>query len=265
MLVAAAVVAIVIGAWALVVEPAQRRAVVERAAAEAPIASQQPSVESVSPTSQATGSPEFAEARELVTGTSDLIVSVLGDSTGNGPGEWVDLWSEHLGASGAVSLYFWGDNDAYPASSSKLYGSGSRKVTVWDGSKAGSTGAYPLERMASIQPAKPDLILYNYGHNRSANGVVSDIKALQRKAEDRWGKQIPFVVMLQNPARGERAQYSAASVQELRAWARLAGIPAVDIEAAFNKAGADALLADNVHPNSEGSKLWAETLVQAIG
>lgn len=208
----------------------------------------------------------LADARAIVSDPKGAVVSVLGDSTGNERGEWVDLWARHLGDTATVEFHQWGESpEAYPAEP-YVYGSGVRKVTIWNGSKHGSQGQYARDRIRDMQPVAPDLIVYNYGHNKSADGVVADIEALNQSALSRWRYAVPFVVMLQNPAQGTREASSAAAVDALRSWAKTHGAAVVDVPAAFAaNGGAPVLLADEVHPNPAGSRVWADAVVKALG
>jgi hypothetical protein len=193
-------------------------------------------------------------------------VNVLGDSTGNERGEWVDLWARHLGETATVEFHQWGeDTEAYPAEP-YTYGDGARRVTIWNGSKHGSQGQYARDRIRAMQPVAPDLIIYNYGHNKSTDGVVADIEALNQSAQARWRANVPFVVMLQNPAQGTREGSSAAAVEAIRAWAKPRGVAVIDVPTAFAaNGGASVLLADEVHPNASGSKVWADAVAKALG
>lgn len=203
------------------------------------------------------------DIQALVTGRAPLTISVLGDSTGNDAEEWVELWAKDLAVSATVTVNHWKEGaPIWPVTS---YGDGERPVAIWNGSMPGSNGMYARERFQAMQPVKPDLIIYNYGHNMSASGVVGDIDALQRMAETRWGGGLPFVVTLQNASRGKYQAVSAQSVADLKAWAGPRNIPTIDIESVIPAQNLEALLLDEVHPNKQGSRLWAEAVNIALG
>lgn len=45
--------------------------------------------------------------RAAIASDKPMTISVLGDSTGNDAGEWVDLWSQHLAEDATVTLRTW--------------------------------------------------------------------------------------------------------------------------------------------------------------
>lgn len=205
----------------------------------------------------------LADIQGLVSGDAPLTVSVLGDSTGNDAGEWVELWAQHLGATNSVTVHRWTQGAAtWPVTT---YGEGKRVVNIWNGSEPGSNGMFARERFHAMQPVKPDLVIYNYGHNDSPSGAASDVEALQRMAEARWGAGLPFVVTLQNASRGKYQRVSAKSVSEQKAWAVQRGVPVIDIESTISEQNLDELLFDEVHPNQQGSRFWADKVAEALG
>lgn len=202
------------------------------------------------------------QIRQRVTGTAPLTVSIFGDSTGNDADEWVELWAKDLAANATVTVNHWKESArVWPVTS---YGKAARSVAIWNGSEPGSTGAYARQRFEAMQPVKPDLIIYSYGHNASPAGAAGDIDALQRMAESRWGV-VPFVVTLQNASRGIYQAVSAKSVADLKTWAEPRHIPTLNIETVIRAQNLDALLLDEVHPNKQGSRLWADKVVEVLG
>jgi len=201
--------------------------------------------------------------RASIASDKPMTISVLGDSTGNDAGEWVDLWAQHLAENATVTLHTWKEGATpWPT---KTYGTGARQVIIWNGSQPGSSGNYARMQFHAMQPEKPDLIIYNYGHNASPNGTPGDIESLQRTANTDWKAQIPFVVTLQNAVRGTYVVASDMSVAELKAWTAARGVPVIDIRSAIPAASLGALLLDDVHPNKQGSKIWADTVIQTLG
>lgn len=201
--------------------------------------------------------------RARVADDKPLTVSVLGDSTGNDAGEWVDLWARHLAANATVTLHTWKEGAAtWPT---VTYGSSERKVTIWNGSQPGSSGDYARTRLLLMQPEKPGLVIYNYGHNVSPNGTANDEESLQRSANTQWGAQIPFVVTLQNAARGKYAAGSDKSVADLKAWGEPKKVPLIDIRSEITAQDLEALLLDEVHPNKQGSQIWADKVIETLG
>lgn len=204
----------------------------------------------------------LATIRKIVEGAGPLTISVLGDSTGNDADEWVELWAQSLAADATVSVRHWKEGaTVWPVTS---YGSGDRPIAIWNGSQPGSNGAYARERFQFMQPVRPDLIIYNFGHNASPNGTSADIEALQRMAEARWGKP-PFVVTLQNAARGSYKAVTDKSISDLKAWATPRKVPLLDVQSVIPAESLDGLLVDDVHPNKQASRLWADKVEEVLG
>lgn len=228
----------------------------------------------VSPTPTPTPAPVLAEgmlgaiqAAVQTGGAEPLVISVLGDSTGNGPGEWVDLWAQHLAKYGTVTLHQWEQvaNDWDPAP--KAYpGAGGRSIEIWNGSQPGSTYTYPLERLELIQPVKPSFVILSFGHNLAPKTADLGSVDLLAAVDAKWGTAIPAVVTIQNPAQGSRETRTQTSVDVLTAWAPRAGYPTINVNKAFiDNGGAAALLQDEVHPNGAGSKVWADAVIATLG
>jgi len=201
--------------------------------------------------------------RASVTSDKSMTISVLGDSTGNDAGEWVDLWAQHLSKNATVTLHNWKEGTtSWPT---RTYGTGTRQITIWNGSQPGSSGNYARFQLHAMQPEKPNLIIYNYGHNASPNGTSADIESLQRTANTDWKMQIPFVVTLQNAVRGTYVPVSDMSVAELKSWTTNRGVPVVDVRSAIPASSLGTLLIDDVHPNKQGSRIWADTVIRTLG
>lgn len=200
----------------------------------------------------------------LLAGTGPLTIGVLGDSTGNGEGEWVDLWAQDLAKSGTVTLHQWDSTKNAWFPNTTTYPGGARQITIWNGSQPGSNYTYPLENLAVISPEKPKFMILNFGHNGAPQRVDAGMVELLAAVEKKWGPT-PAVITLQNPSQGEREQRTAFNVAVLREWATEAGYPVIDVNKAFMDTGKIApLLTDDVHPNAAGSRIWADTVIKAI-
>lgn len=214
--------------------------------------------------------PEMAatltDIRAMVSSPEALTISVLGDSTGDEPGEWVDLWARELAARGTVTLHFWdgaaADWNAHPT----VYPGPDRAITVWNGSRAGASYAYPLEHLHRMQPVRPSFTVLNFGHNPSPDRADEGAAELLAASDATWAAPVPGAIVLQNPSLGLWEEQTAGSVAALRGWAPGAGYPLIDVNAAFRaRGGLPGLLADDVHPNSAGQQLWADTVRAALG
>lgn len=227
-----------------------------------------PSTPTASPTA-VDSAPTLAAVKGLLAGAEPLTISVLGDSTGNASGEWVDLWAQSLTKYGTVTLHLW-DAKADDWNQKVLtYPGPARPITIWNGSKSGSTHLYALQFIDKIQPEKPAFQILNYGHNNLSLRADGGSADLMRGLAAKWASDVPTVVTLQNPAVGARASQSAASVFHLRDWAARKGHPVIDVENAFNNAGnlPSLILEDGlgVHPNPAGSRIWADTVTATLG
>jgi lysophospholipase L1-like esterase len=207
----------------------------------------------------------LAQAKKIVRSDRDVTIQVLGDSTGNDPNEWVDLWAKHLGDSSRVELHQWAAKTQDWDPEIVTYGDSGRKVTIWNGSFPGARASYPLDRLGKITPEKPDLIVYNYGHNATANTIVNEMAFTIDKVNARY-PGTPRVATLQNPARGSRKPIEDPTRVALRNWADSIGLALIDIEKVFNEESElAAIMKDEVHPNYEGEKLWADEVIRVLG
>jgi hypothetical protein len=208
----------------------------------------------------------LTDLRETVSGPDALTISILGDSTGDEPGEWVDLWARDLSARGTVTVHFWDAAAADWKADPTVYPGPDRPITVWNGSRAGASYAYALEHLQRIQPSQPSFTVLNFGHNPSPDRADLGAAGLLAAADTRWAGPVPAAIVLQNPSLGSWEEQTAGSVAALRGWAPGAGYPLIDVNAAFRaRGGLPGLLADDVHPNSAGQRLWAYTVRAALG
>lgn len=206
------------------------------------------------------------DVRALLASDKPLVISVLGDSTGNGGGEWVDLWAQHLADRATVILHMWDESAQAWRPEPLTYGTGARTIEIWNGSHPGSAVDYGLERIDALQPAKPDLVLANYGHNQGKTPIALGLFELSQKTAAKWGAQVPLVVTVQNPAQGERKAISAAAQASILDWATDGGYPVINAAEAFAaQPDLAALMSDSLHPNWAGSRIWADKVIATIG
>ncbi|SDG21182.1 SGNH/GDSL hydrolase family protein [Microbacterium sp. 77mftsu3.1] len=209
----------------------------------------------------------LGEVQALLAGDDPIVISVLGDSTGNGPNEWVARWAKRIGETGStVTVHYWDDVDETYAED-VTYGSGSRAVEIWNGSMPGKNAMNALEIRDQLQPAEPDLIVYNFGHNIGPEPVDVTYSKIQKAAEEQWGGRILRVAMLQNPAHGTREAPTEGSQRRVSAWASRNGVPLVNIRDAFtaNPEWVADYMLDEVHPNDAGSQVWVEQVIKTLG
>lgn len=213
-----------------------------------------PSTSSSSTPSKTGKSWTMGNARSAVAGDGSVVL-VLGDSTGNDEGEWVDLWAENeLGTTAA--LWRFDSEDGYTREGGD--------TRVWSGSQPGAKATYPAQHWSDIWSAKtPDLVIFNFGHNYpTPTRAVEDLEALRQRVAKR-APSAPILVMLQNPQENDANEEARLGIA---AWAKDQGLPTIDIAGAFAKSGIpyDELRRDRVHPSAEGSKIWADAVGAAL-
>jgi lysophospholipase L1-like esterase len=213
----------------------------------------------------ASAADHLAEVRAVMGGHGPVVVSVLGDSTGNEDGEWVDLWARRLGGTRRVVLHQWDDVHGGWLPRTRVYGQHGPSVTIWNSSKSGAQARYASARLRVIQPQRPDLVVYSFGHNHSRGQVVGPMRALVAAVDRRWPAPPSSVVLLQNPQLGATAATHAEVEAELRRWAAGAGLPTIDVFDAFEAHPREAsLFKDFRHPSPAGSAVWAAVVAESI-
>ncbi|WP_433955749.1 SGNH/GDSL hydrolase family protein [Janibacter indicus] len=246
--VGAALLALVLavgGAWAWVF--AEQGTAPAGAAAAAPPSSS-------SSTSEAAAEPSWTidQARDALAGDGSRVL-VLGDSTGNGNDEWVSLWAQ----SAQLPLARW------DTATEAGYANEAEDTRLWSGAMNSGTADYPLDHDEIWPEQDPDLVLLNYGHfHDSTSGATDALEDLRIELADRY-PEVPIVVVLQNPEADNADADRRAAITD---WAKDAGLPTIDVAAAFEDSGdPDALLVDEINPSPEGSQLWADTVAEALG
>jgi lysophospholipase L1-like esterase len=209
----------------------------------------------------------------LQAGNEDAVWAILGDSTGNETTEWVYLTAQWLaGQFPAVTVLYrlWNDtNQNYDAATTVQTGTGSRTLTIYNGSTSGQNAAYSVTRIALQIPVTPHAITVSYGHNEgSTNGAGYRplLYALTRQLED-WFPTASLIVTAQNPRAATDANYSLdlSRAQATIELAATEGYGLVNATQAFLNTANYAttlLIGDGLHPNGAGSALWASLVQQ---
>ncbi|HLS45512.1 MAG TPA: SGNH/GDSL hydrolase family protein [Ornithinicoccus sp.] len=208
--------------------------------------------------------PALAEAREALASADPVVMSVLGDSTSNARQEWVHRWALELSRDRPVTISHWDEaaqGGFVPPDVLSEEGEGS-PLTIWSGSQSGANAAYPVQVLSLIVPETPDLVLLNFGHADTSESAAQNFAMLLDAVREGYG-DVPVVVVLQQP----QVDDANADVRDqIRTWAEGEGLDTIDVAQAFRDSGdVAALLQDDVHPNDAGSRLWAETVDQALG
>lgn len=193
---------------------------------------------------------------------------VVGDSTGNDSSEWVQRYALALGQSTGrpVTLQRW-DPDASTYTPVQLTQGTKAAITVWNGSAPGRRGEYVYQTADTLLPAaRPDLVIYNFGHNAHSGPVaLRDLTNAFGALDKRWSTPVAAAAILQNPQSGTGAAGQEEVVSATAEWAGRQKVTAIDVHQAFVAAGnLSALLLDDEHPNAAGSQLWEQTVLAAL-
>lgn len=207
------------------------------------------------------------DLRRIVETSDPLTISVLGDSTGNDPNEWVAVWAEHLGETHRVTMHRWaGEQGRYKKSRTLTYGTEGSRVAIWNMSEPGATASYPADKLAAGQPEEPDVVILSFGHNNDKTNVGSQLGQVRRSLAKRWDKDQPIVVVLQNPGVNKHGAVQRKTLAAVARWAKKHRVPTIDVASAFENAeNQSSLMNDDIHPNAKGSRLWANVVKDALG
>lgn len=216
----------------------------------------------------------FSEAwKRLNTSGREFVIAIAGDSTGNEPGEWVDRVSRTLAERFDRPLveHPWSLEDAEYGSPifQEADSRSNAALTVWNGSAPGKTAAYSLEHLDALIPVRPDVVIINHGLNnvRNPEGAVPEMSSLIHAIEQKWSGHIGYAVVLENP-RFDTWQSAHRDVIDLvTEWAESnPNILPLDVYDAYLKSDEPKRLLhdDHLHPNTQGSALTAETILEAL-
>ena len=215
----------------------------------------------------------FTDARDLLEDTErTFVVQVIGDSTGNEPGEWVDVAFRSLALQLDRPLI---QHPWDPLSSSYLAPisaneSGTRApLEVWNGSASGKTAAYSLANFDRLVPETPDLVILNHGLNNvlAPAQVGEQFTALVAEIERHWPSQIGYAALLENPRLDQYAAAHDDVLTHVTGWlAEHQEVRAIDVHSAYLASPeiTTLLLPDLLHPTPAGSALTAKTVLEAF-
>ena len=136
-------------------------------------------------------------------------------------------------------------------------------MTIWNASQSGARANFAANIVDTVQPERPDFVIYNFGHNNTSANIGAQLSETRDAITERRG-QIPAVVMLQNPGRDQHGLVQHETLAEVARWADENGLPTIPVTSAFEPDVAKLML-DDVHPNETGMKVWARVLEDTIG
>lgn len=195
------------------------------------------------------------DARQVLTGPATI--QIIGDSTGNDGNEWVALWAQHLGRDHRITLHQWLDGQYKPPP--LAYGDSGPRTTIWNASQAGGAANWAVEQLDVVEAESADLLILSLGKNNTSTDVAGQLDQLTETLKP----DVPQVLILQNPSRGNLEDQQAATSKAAERWAAGQGIPTIDAGAAFTDPPTQ--MYDDVHPNEAGSRAWADVVADALG
>lgn len=208
----------------------------------------------------------------LKRGIEDVVLAVLGDSTGNENDEWVYLTGQYL--AGKYPAYkvlhrLWNDtNQNYDAAVTIGNGAAARTLTIYNASTPGKLASYSTPILAAQLPVTPHAVIISYAHNSSATTARPDNYVLTRAVREMY-PFAPIVLTAQNPRIATDADYANGLLrqQSVIDLAQSEGHGLINVLQTFlaNPTYAtDWLMADGLHPNTAGRQVWANEVARHL-
>jgi hypothetical protein len=207
----------------------------------------------------------FADAWSRIDDRSrPFTVVVLGDSTGNAQGEWVDVAFRALAEELDRPLveHPWNlETGRYDEPITVNVASGSAPIIVWNGSASGKTAEYV--------PEQPDVLFLNHGLNnvRRPDAVGGQFTDVLTRTEQSWPLAVGYAALLENPRFDDWADAHAAVLDRVQTWLdERPFVLGIDVHGAYlARTDLSTLLtADLLHPSPAGSTVTAETVLATI-
>lgn len=198
-------------------------------------------------------------------------MTVIGDSTGNEPGEWVYLlaeeWSERYNR--PVTIHNWSIEADNFTSETKIGEGTNAPIHIWNSSASGKDGLYSLAHFNRIAIQRPDLIVISHGHNvPNAQAAAVQVYDIEDHVVGKWPTNQPsLAVILQNPRVDDEAARMDGIITRLRGgWGSTQPSTLIDVYSVFKKSGdvPRLLKDDGFHPNEAGEYLWFETISAVV-
>lgn len=215
----------------------------------------------------------FADARDRMSDPArPFVVAVIGDSTGNQPGEWVDVAFRELSEDLDRPLiqHPWDVLTAsYLPEIRSNEDAASAPLIVWNGSASGKTGQYSLAHFDTLVPVHPDIVIFNHGLNNvpEPQSVGPQLTALVAEIERYWPESVGYAAILENPRFDDWAAQHTTVIHNVTSWlAENQSVRAIDVHSAYLAAANPQLLLlpDLLHPSPTGSAVTAATVLDAL-
>ena len=209
---------------------------------------------------------------KLTGDAADGTILVIGDSTGNEPGEWPDRLGRLLAARyPAFTISYRQFNLSGFQEVWKHKGTGDHTLTIDNASWGGrSTRWHLAPHLAALVAVHPDLIYVNHGHNDGYTVPAEpywrdDLLALTESLNLASPKS-EIVLIAQNPRTADPSMDARRPVTQDVAQER--GYGFVNVWQAFHDAAPDGvgslLISDGIHPNPAGSAVWADAVLRDL-
>ncbi|PWC07822.1 SGNH/GDSL hydrolase family protein [Mycetocola zhujimingii] len=215
----------------------------------------------------------FADAMDRIDDNERTFVAqVIGDSTGNEQGEWVDLAFRELALrlDRPLVQHPWDVlSSSYLAPITFNAEASNAPLIVWNGSASGKTAAYSLTHIDALVPGEPDLVILNHGLNNVLEPaqVGEQFTSLIAGIEQRWPATIGYAALLENPRLDQHAAAHDEVIGHVAGWlAEHQTVRPIDVHSAYLESGdvPALLLPDLLHPAPVGSALTAATVISAL-
>lgn len=215
-----------------------------------------------------TESTRLSRARALLASAKPLTISVLCDSVGNDPGEWVSQWARTLADDRVVTVRHFDWKQVTWSNSTEVFAPDHETtkgpVTVWNFGWPGGTPLRAAQHLEVGVPTRPDLAIVSFGHNLGPAAVVPHYTALDRALTARWGS-VPTVTTVAHMTPVVRPGQAEGRVRLVQ-WLRARALPYVDERTVFDTALAEGrpVFHDAVHPNLLGYRLISDLIASAL-
>lgn len=215
----------------------------------------------------------FSDAWSRITDPNRPFVAVvLGDSTGNAQGEWVDLAFRELSEKLDRPLveHPWNLESArYGEPITANSDSNAAPIIVWNGSASGKTAEYSLRYYDTLVPQQPDVLLLNHGLNnvRKPDAVDGQFSDVLTRTEQSWPRSVGYAALLENPRFDDWADAHDAVLSRVQSWLdERPFVLGIDVHSAYlaRRDPLSLLSVDLLHPSAAGSQLTADTVLAAI-
>jgi len=186
-------------------------------------------------------------------------LAVIGDSTSNQLGGWVNVLGEQLGESRVTRVQRISQTGQSSYRAPIRYGDTGPELQVWNASTAAPFAAVTDERARVVVPKRPDVVLLSVGRAADARAIGQQLSTTRSSILKAYPQA--QVVVVKEPAATPAQRPAIAAVD---AWAVQEGVPAIDVAAAFASSPGAASLQNADGITDAGAKLWAATVHQAL-